>query len=521
MLMQTLVSGLCGEGHTETLQLSFEPDEKWWGAVVDDGHMMPFDAGSEYAHNLHIDNKANQIQPLLLSSHGRYVWSELPFEFSMDEGKISIIAEGKLNLGRAGNSLREAFQFAAKTFFPPTGDIPDPLLFTHPQYNTWIELTYHQNQADVLKYARGIIENGMPAGVFMIDDTWQMDYGMWDFNPARFDDPKAMMVELNALDFNVMLWMCPFVSPDSPMFREARQQDLLIKQRETGKSALVEWWNGFSALLDFTNPKTHAWFSDKLDYLIQTYGVDGFKLDGGDTPHYVGDYVAHDTTARPNDHVRAWAELGLEYPLNEYRTSWKMAGQPLAQRLHDKNHNWEDLQQLIPNIITQGLLGYSFVCPDMIGGGEYKSFLNLTEVDQELVVRSAQCHALMPMMQFSVAPWRILSEDNFAICKKMAELHVAFGDEILDIAKQSAQTGEPMVRHLEYAYPHQGYAEIKDQFLLGDDILVAPVLELGARGRTVQFPPGVWQDEFGTTFKGPAEKTVQAPLERLPWFRLM
>ena len=93
------------------------------------------------------------------------------------------------------------------------------------------------------------------------------------------------------------------------------------------------------------------------------------------------------------------------------------------QRLSDKDHSWSDLQNLIPDIVAQGLMGYAYVCPDMIGGGQWMAFREGAVVDQELVVRSAQVHALMPMMQFSVAPWRVLSQENNASCLEMAKLH--------------------------------------------------------------------------------------------------
>jgi len=123
------------------------------------------------------------------------------------------------------------------------------------------------------------------------------------------------------------------------------------------------------------------------------------------------------------------------------------------------------------------------------------------------------------MMQFSVAPWRVLSQDNMAICRKMAKLHEKMGPEILAMAQASARSGEPMVRAMEYMYSHQGYAEIKDQFLLGDGILVAPVLERGARSRQVIFPKGIWQGDDGSTVTGPTVTEIRVPLSRLPWYR--
>jgi alpha-glucosidase (family GH31 glycosyl hydrolase) len=102
----------------------------------------------------------------------------------------------------------------------------------------------------------------------------------------------------------------------------------------------------------------------------------------------------------------------------------------------------------------------------------------------------------------------------------MAELHVRLGPEILALARASSQTGEPIIRPLEYMYPHRGYAGIKDQFLLGDGILVAPVLEKGARGRKVVIPPGTWRGDDGSEVTGPCEIEIGVPLARLPWYRL-
>jgi alpha-glucosidase (family GH31 glycosyl hydrolase) len=125
------------------------------------------------------------------------------------------------------------------------------------------------------------------------------------------------------------------------------------------------------------------------------------------------------------------------------------------------------------------------------------------------------------MMQFSVAPWRVLSQANMAICRDMARLHEQMGPEILALAQASSQTGEPMVCPLEYHYPHRGYAEIKDQFLLGDSLLVAPALEKGARSRTVVFPRGSWQGDDGSTVTGPCTLDIKVPLTRLPHYRLV
>ena len=101
----------------------------------------------------------------------------------------------------------------------------------------------------------------------------------------------------------------------------------------------------------------------------------------------------------------------------------------------------------------------------------------------------------------------------------MALLHTRMGEEILALAKDAAHTGEPIVRPLEYEYPHQGYVDIIDQFLLGKKIIVAPVIEKGATKRSIHFPPGKWQGDDQSIVTGPVTLDVAAPLTRLPWYR--
>jgi alpha-glucosidase len=360
---------------------------------------------------------------------------------------------------------------------------------------------YDQNQAGILNYAKGIKDHGFPPGVLMIDDNWQEDYGKWDFNKGRFCDPKAMISTLHAAGFKVMLWVCPFVSPDCDICRDLARRNLLMKDA-AGLPAIVRWWNGASALLDFSNPEAVDWFRTRLDYLQSTYQVDGFKFDAGDSGFYNG--VTAFQSVSPNEQTELHGKIGLHYPLNEFRAMWKMGGQPLVERLSDKSHSWEDLKKLVPDMILEGLMGYPFSCPDMIGGGEFTSFLPGSTIDQDLIVRSAQCQALMPMMQFSVAPWRVLDAAHLQAVLKAVKVREEHMEYILKLVRQSALTGEPIVRSMEYVFPHQGYDHVKDQFMLGDCILVAPVLEKDVSRREVTLPAGSWKGFNGKRYEGPA-----------------
>ena len=514
-----MVAGCRQTGADESLkEIDLLKDEKWWGGAVLDGRNSPLN-DKNFSYDQFADCKANQAAPLFISNKGRYIWSEDPLNIKISENKIIADARGsKISSGSSGSTLKEAFLYSSKNFFPPSGKIPDPLLFTSPQYNTWIELQYDQNEKDILKYAEDIVKNGFPVGVIMIDDNWQDRYGTWKFDCEKFSDPKGMIDKLHSMGFKVMLWVVPFISSDSPVYRVLERKKVLIfDSKEKARPASIQWWNGVSALVDLSNPEGEKWFKDQLNLLVKEFGVDGFKLDAGDPESYIDKYSYGNFD--PNQHCEAYARIGLDYPLNELRACWKMAGQPLVQRLRDKSHTWSDVKVLIPDMIGLGLIGHQFGCPDMIGGGEWTSFQDTSVLDEELIIRSAQVSALMPMMQFSVAPWRVLGKENLEICRKMADLHYRMGNEILDLAKESALSGEPMVRNLEYEYPGKGYEEIKDQFLLGNKIMVAPLAEKGKRSRDIVFPEGKWLGDDGIVVTGPVTQKVDVPLERLPWYR--
>ena len=517
-----------GQVKDQIQKLTLQPDEKVWTGVINDGQKMPF--ASEYSFDFYGNNNSNQAQPLILTSKGQFVWSELPYKFIVKDNEITITdSYNQVVTGKSGNTLAEAQRYVRQKYFPANGKLPDTLLFARPQYNTWIELTYNQNQVDVLKYAQAILDNGFPAGVLMIDDTWQEDYGLWKFHPGRFSNPKEMIDKLHTMGFKVMVWICPFVSADQAAIYNAlkKSKALLLEKKSLtdtwqtqSKPLMVEWWNGQSAVLDFSNPAAVDWFNQQLDRLVKDYGVDGFKFDAGDMRFYPSNGLSKGNVT-PNQQCELFTQFGLRFPLNEYRACWKMGGQPLAQRLQDKSHSWGDLRKLIPNMIIEGLSGYAFSCPDLIGGGEWTSFLDESKLDRELVVRSAQVHALMPMMQFSVAPWRILKPDQLEAVKKAVALRMKYTPLIMKLANEAAKTGEPILKSLEYVFPNQGFADVKDQFMLGDQILVAPMLEKGKTQREVKLPKGEWKADDGKKFKGGITYTIDVPLDRLPFFQLV
>ncbi|WNS43927.1 glycoside hydrolase family 31 protein [Paenibacillus sp. MMS20-IR301] len=502
-----------------------QPGEFWWGGVINEGYMMPF-GGRPHERDLR-QTDDNQASPLLLSNLGRYIWCDGPFAFSFDDSSLTIDHSGQLSIEEGHETLQGAYLHACKLHFPPSGTAPDKLAFTAPQYCTWIEMFYEPSQEKLLAYAGAIINSGLPPGVLILDDNWMNDYGTWDFDRHRFPDPAGMILSLHEMGFKIMLWVCPYVSPDSITFRRLRGLGLLMQYTD-GSPILRRWWNGYSAIVDYTNPEGAAWFRQQLDRLVHDYGVDGFKLDAGEPllPELTDDIAGEIAWTRPvlpMEDCEAYARLGIGYPLSELRMCWKLGGQPLLQRQRDKTHKWEaatGLAGLIPDAIAQGLMGYAFNCPDMVGGG-MDGDINSPDFhfDSELFIRSVQCSALFPVMQFSMAPWRVLAGEEWTWCMNAVQLRTELGPLLSGLASEAAENGLPILRHLEFVFPQQGFHDVQDQFMVGGSVLVAPVVNKGQTARVIRFPAGRWQGDDGSIVEGPAAVEVSAPLSRLPWYR--
>ena len=520
-----------------------EKGENWWGAANFFGTNMPFTAKTSLKIDIRSRNYSNQCASMMISDRGRVIWSDAQSLITVEDGKITMDADSPVIVEAAAEkTLAGAYRHAMRRFFAPSGQSPDPLFFTAPQLNTWIELTYNQNQKDILAYAKSMLSRGVPPGVIMIDDTWQAGYGDWRFEPSRFPDPKAMIGELRAMGYKVMLWMCPYVGMDLPAFRRIAwgrnpadvrgypmkggflnepsprapgEGEYEIKERPKA----CGWWNGYSAFLDFSHPNANAWFTETLDGLVRDFGVDGFKLDGADLGAYnLSDRSANDPKATSGSLNNGYCEYAVKYPFSEIRNTWRFQLKPVVVRLHDKMHEWPALDRIVADMIAAGLLGHPFICPDMVGGGDWIAFIPGSPFDPELFIRSAQVHALCPMMQISASPWRVLDAKHQAIFSDIVALRQKFAAKFAALAKKAGEDGEPILRSLEYNYPGQGYAAVIDQFMMGEDLMVAPVLAKGALSRKVVLPPGRWLGDDGKTFDGPASITVETPLQRLPHF---
>ncbi len=493
-------------------EFNLEKDEYVFGLTANDGLFSPYKEG--FKRDLNIYHAGNQASAMIVTTFGRYIYSNKPFAFEMKKDSFVIESDDEIKFIKAGETMRDAYLDIKNKYFINKQKTPDLEMFRKPQYNTWIEMPYDCTQEKVLKYANEIIDNGFPAGVLMIDDCWCKDYGVWDFDKAKFDNPKQMIEQLHQLGFKVMLWCCPFVSPDSSEFRKLEQLGYLVKNQDDS-TFLSRWWNGYSAIYDLSNKDAFNYFKNVLISLMDKYGVDGFKIDAGDPEYYRLDNKFKEDNIVANQ-AKYLSILGEYFSLSELRVGFNNGVSPVANRLRDKNHSWdnEGINTLINDGLSLSLLGYPFICPDMIGGGMLLSFETSDfKFDQELFVRYSFVACLFPMMQFSISPWKVLDKKHLEMVKKSIKIHDEYVDDILQIVEQSRLSGEPMMRYLSYNDPDPLFATVDDEFLLGENILVVPMIKKGTKRKMV-VPQGNWVDSNGNNYqKGIYD--VEIPLDEI------
>ncbi|KAK3583844.1 hypothetical protein CHS0354_022889 [Potamilus streckersoni] len=524
----------------------------WYGGYEDRFQPWPLDGTSRPASAyVTMDSYINQIggvqERYFFNSNGTgfFIPDEIPLYVSINEsqdGRFCLMAKHEIspyhnvdgllpNLRYnvcSGLNVLDIHRKMSALFISKPSDIPDKRLFRYPIWSTWAQYHKDINQSIVNTFAHAIQRNNFSHSQLEIDDDWTPKYGDMVFNESKFPNASEMIKSLSKLGFRTTIWVHPFFNIDSKAFVEASNQSFLIRQYGSELPALVSWWDTslargeMAGILDTTNPMAVQWFLSKLRYLRKEYNISSFKFDAGEVRWLPKIYNALATPLNPNIYTQQWARLAYESDKDvrhqEVRVGYRTQDIPIFVRMLDKESNWDNnngLKTLIPTALTFGVLGYPFILPDMIGGNAYDGY-----PDPELFIRWLQATVFMPSLQFSIVPWQF-NETILKISQKFVKLHEQYADDIINLARECVITGAPIVRPLWWVDPDDEVALTCDsEFLVGDHILVAPVLDKNARSRDIYLPTGWWRDEIrGVNLTGKQWiRGFKAELNELPYF---
>eukprot|EP00271_Cylindrocystis_brebissonii_P001581 TRINITY_DN11856_c0_g1_i1.p1 TRINITY_DN11856_c0_g1~~TRINITY_DN11856_c0_g1_i1.p1 ORF type:complete len:766 (+),score=131.52 TRINITY_DN11856_c0_g1_i1:1224-3521(+) len=424
-------------------------------------------------------------------------------------------------------NVKAAAMTALKTFDRPANPPPSEMVMA-PVWTTWARYHAKVNQAKVERFAEEIVSKGLGRSVMEIDDKWQSKYGDFEFDPVKFPDPKAMVDLLHALGFRVTLWIMPFAEEASNAYAEGAPLGYFIKSGAPAtrglKPGFFRWWQPVpAAALDVTNPAAVEWFVARLKRLQAEYNIDGFKFDAGEPCFLPQRFITHTPIGAPTEYTRLYVEqVASHFSFAEVRTGHRTNSAPLLMRMGDRFSTWSSgngLRSIIPTLLTSGLLGYPFCLPDMIGGNAYWG----SKPDVELLVRWAQANAFMPVMQFSIAPWD-LNQEAEKLCKAVLELRKSVVGQIVTLMEDACKALAPVCRPMWWLDPEDAETfAISDQFTIGDNLVIAPVVFKGMKRRDVYLPKGSWVELMGPgqkVIEGPCWlRDVEAPLHTIPIYR--
>lgn len=410
----------------------------------------------------------------------------------------------------------------------------------------------YRTQEELLAVVREYKRRELPLAVIVSDYFhWRM-MGDWAMDPRDWPDPSAMMQELKELGVELMVSIWPTVNPSNSAYAEMAERGLLA-QTVHGVQAHIPITDttpeGLSlvAYYDATNPEARAYVWDKVRQNYLDYGVRVFWLDA-DEPELMPMHA---------ENIRYALGTGLEvtniYPLlhqkgfydgmvaaghheliNLSRSGW--AGTQrygAAVWSGDIYSTFEALRAQIPAGLNIAMSGIPWWTTDI--GGFMEGDVR-TDYFKELIVRWFQYGVFCPLFrlhgvrlplnglygaQSSGADNEVWSfgDTAYAIIRKLLLLREQLRPYLRVLNQAAHERGAPPMRPLIYDFPADtAAANLADEFMLGPDLLVAPVVDQGATARLVYLPAGVtWVDAWtGEEITGGQAVEAAAPIERIP-----
>ena len=415
----------------------------------------------------------------------------------------------------------------------------------------WQSKLRYRNQDELLEVAREYKRRELPISVIACDYFHWTRQGEWRFDPAEWPDPQAMVDELRELGIELMGSIWPTVNPNSDGYAEMDRRGFLVRNSEGLPLHLALWdkrdeGHAFLRFYDATNPEARRYVWEKVTDGYGRYGVRAFWLDAcepeglAENPDGARYFMGQGSEVQgvyPREHVRGFYEglraSGDDDVLLLCRSAW--AGSQrygAAVWSGDIDSTFEALAAQIPAGLNMGISGIPWWTTD-IGG--FRKGDPTTAYFQELVVRWFQFGAFCPLFRLhgvrqpgplvgsdqTGAPNEVWSfgEEAYALIRAQLALRERIRPYVMDQMATASATGLPPMRALFLEFPSEEPAwNVSDQFMLGPDVLVAPVTAQGARERDVYLPEGAsWLDAWT---EEPVKKngwvTADAPLERIP-----
>ncbi|XP_065157579.1 myogenesis-regulating glycosidase isoform X2 [Atheta coriaria] len=388
-------------------------------------------------------------------------------------------------------------------------------LLTEPLWQITANFKENFTQETVFNYTDNVIGLGfLKQGHVLINEFWQKQIGDYTVDLDRFPTLEETLNIMHRRGFRIVFSVQPFISTESSNFAEAVKKRLLISERYSDRRipALTRYKSLESAgMLDVSNNRTMPWLIEKLRAINKKYPFHAYYLDLGtayNLPHY---YQCENMLHNPDQYKTQFIN-NIQGNLNIFgvNSAIERPRAPIFVSLPMVESSWDGLRRVIPSILTYGIIGYPFIIPGAVGGDYYDSHYNLPSdnavlPDKELYIRWLQLATFLPVIRFTHLPSTYGDEKVLQMAKILTSLRQSVVTPILiQYAKVALDSGMPLIRPLWMLEPNdQACHIVNDEFAIGEDLIVAPMLYSKGRQREVYLPAGVWKDGIdGSLRKG-------------------
>lgn len=532
-----------------TLTLGIEPGEGFYGF----GEW--FNAFRRTQGTLRLKNRD---APSVIQ--GRYTYSGIPFFLSSRgygflllnahattwkidprRGTLTVTAEGPPldYVVIHGPSFREIIG----TYTLLTGRPP---LLPRWAFGLWVTSYPQEHQDALLELVRAHRARAIPLDAAILDYHWEERFHNFQWRSSLIPDPDKLIGALTSQGVRLGLIITPFINrhngylgkmilqtlvkdiPPGMVFGDDRALPLYRKGRAQGyfAHANARWWFGQGGMLDYTNPAACAWWGGLMRPLYDQ-GVAFFKNDDGE---YLPEEARSFSGLSGREHHNLYGfyygraiyedmgALDARRPLIYARSVWAGSQRYPAMFLGDQRPTFECLKRTLRAGLNLSLAGFAYWTADCFGlDGRTTPETHMRHAQFALFVPVARYFVRPPRIDDTRSPW-----SHSAACEESFRKHVALRYRLLPyylaLAWESWLTGLPIMRPMVLEFQDDArFAETYDQVMLGEQIMLAPVVEAGATSRRIILPAGTWHDFWSArTWQGPTEIVYDAPLDTLP-----
>lgn len=379
---------------------------------------------------------------------------------------------------------------------------------------------YHQcrwgyrSEGDIREVIKGFKDHDLPISAIHLDIDYMNGFRVFTIDKDRFPDMQKLTSDLKKEGIKVVSILDVGVKrdPDYCIYQDGIKKGVFCTLPD-GKILNGVVWPGWSVYPDFTNPETRQWWAEKYQRLLEA-GIAGFWHDMNEPSAFAawGDKTIpgstkHNMEGRGGDHLEAHNLYGLLMNRSGYeallkyipecrpwifsRSGWAGLQRYAWNWTGDTETSWQSLRQTVATILGLSLSGHAFSGPDIGGFSGNPS--------AELYRRWFQLATFLPFFRTHSAigterrePW-VYGEPTTSIIRKFLKIRYRLLPYLYTLAWDAHREGTPPVRPLFWADPKEpSLWDIDDAYLLGEALLIAPILEEGIQTRSVILPPGNW-----------------------------